>query len=69
METRNWFWIHCYDYSYAVRNDRDTFISPNCQLRLLGTDVAISVKKLFKVRKKYSIRFGNDILPGVLCIY
>jgi hypothetical protein len=61
METRYWFWIHCYDYSHAVRNGKGVFISPNHQLRLLGTDIAISVKKLFKVREKYPIRFSNDI--------
>jgi hypothetical protein len=65
METRGWFWIHCYDYSHAVRNGRGVFILPNHQLRLPGTDIAISVKELFKVREKYPIRFGNDILSGV----
>jgi hypothetical protein len=65
MEIRSWFWIHRYDYSHAVRNDRGVFISPSCQLKLFGTDITIGVKELFKVREKYPTRFGDDILPDV----
>jgi hypothetical protein len=55
METKGWFWIHCYDYSHAVRNGRDAFILPSRQLKLFGTDITISVKELFKMRNSYKI--------------
>jgi hypothetical protein len=48
-----------------VRNDRGVFISSSHQLKLFSTDIIIGVKKLFKVKEKYSTRFDDDILPGV----
>ncbi len=63
MDKYGEFWVHFPDYSHAVQNIRNAFVS--CPLRIPGFNVIANSRALLDLRCKYSEYLSDTVLPPV----